>query len=122
MPLVILISKYSTYSLLLSIIVFLLVGDPNNLISTKGTMGDQQQPQGMSIGDSLKLPPGFRFHPRDEEIITFYLTPKVFQRGFTCIAIGEVDLNRTEPWELPGTYTLCTNAPWLVHGIMDASL
>ena len=85
-------------------------------------MGDQQQPQGMSIGDSLKLPPGFRFHPRDEEIINFYLTPKVFRMGFTCIAIGEVDLNRTEPWELPGTYTLCTNAPWLVHGIMDASL
>jgi len=85
-------------------------------------MGDQQQPQGMSISDSLKLPPGFRFHPRDEEIINFYLTPKVFQRGFTCIAIGEVNLNRTEPWELPGTYTLCTNAPWLVHGIMDASL
>ncbi|OEL20016.1 NAC domain-containing protein 79 [Dichanthelium oligosanthes] len=66
-------------------------------------MGDQQQQQqGMSVGDSLELPPGFRFHPRDEEIITFYLMPKVLQRGFTCAAIGEADLNKTEPWELPG--------------------
>ncbi|XP_022679478.1 protein CUP-SHAPED COTYLEDON 1 [Setaria italica] len=55
-----------------------------------------QQPDG-----NLELPPGFRFHPSDEEIITFYLTPKVLQRSFTCVAIGEVNLNRTEPWELP---------------------
>ncbi|OEL14884.1 NAC domain-containing protein 100 [Dichanthelium oligosanthes] len=56
----------------------------------------------MSGGGDLKLPPGFRFYPSDEEIITFYLMPKVHQRNFTCAAIGEADLNRTEPWELPG--------------------
>ncbi|CAN6210519.1 unnamed protein product [Urochloa humidicola] len=71
----------------------------------KRTMGDEhrhQQQEGMSSVDgNLNLPPGFRFHPSDEEIITFYLTPKVLQSGFTCIAIGEVNLNRTEPWELP---------------------
>ncbi|XP_034593078.1 NAC domain-containing protein 20 [Setaria viridis] len=64
------------------------------------TMGDhQKQPQRMS-DDILELPPGFRFNPRDEEIITFYLMPKVHHRNFTCIAIGEVDINKTEPWEL----------------------
>nr|CAB3476611.1 unnamed protein product [Digitaria exilis] len=62
----------------------------------------QQQMQGMSVGGDLKLPPGFRFHPSDEEIITFYLTPKVHKKSFTCTFIGEVDLNMTEPWELPG--------------------
>ncbi|CAN6217425.1 unnamed protein product [Urochloa humidicola] len=61
----------------------------------------QQPDQGMIVHGNLNLPPGFRFHPSDEEIITFYLTPKVLQSGFTCIAIGEVNLNRTEPWELP---------------------
>ncbi|CAM0879418.1 unnamed protein product [Alopecurus aequalis] len=50
----------------------------------------------------LELPPGFRFHPTDEEIIIFYLTPKVLDRTFVATAIGEVDLNKCEPWELPG--------------------
>ncbi|KAJ1283012.1 hypothetical protein BS78_03G095000 [Paspalum vaginatum] len=71
-------------------------------------MGDHQQ-QGT---DSLNLPPGFRFHPRDEEIITFYLTPKVLQRGFTCAAIGEVDLNKTEPWDLPEKAKMMGQKEW----------
>ncbi|GJW43252.1 no apical meristem protein [Tanacetum coccineum] len=47
------------------------------------------------------LPPGFRFHPTDEEIVTHYLTPKVVNRRFSASAIGEVDLNKCEPWDLP---------------------
>ncbi|OWM81160.1 hypothetical protein CDL15_Pgr007191 [Punica granatum] len=47
------------------------------------------------------LPPGFRFHPTDEELITFYLASKVFNGSFCGIQIAEVDLNRCEPWELP---------------------
>uniref|UniRef100_A0A9I9DEY4 NAC domain-containing protein n=1 Tax=Cucumis melo TaxID=3656 RepID=A0A9I9DEY4_CUCME len=47
------------------------------------------------------LPPGFRFHPTDEELITFYLASKVFKGSFCGVEIAEVDLNRCEPWELP---------------------
>ncbi|OVA01090.1 NAC domain [Macleaya cordata] len=47
------------------------------------------------------LPPGFRFHPTDEELITFYLASKVFNGNFCGVEIAEVDLNRCEPWELP---------------------
>ncbi|XVE56300.1 hypothetical protein DITRI_Ditri03aG0227600 [Diplodiscus trichospermus] len=47
------------------------------------------------------LPPGFRFHPTDEELITFYLASKVFNGSFCGVEIAEVDLNRCEPWELP---------------------
>jgi len=50
------------------------------------------------------LPPGFRFHPTDEELITFYLASKVFNGSFCGVDIAEVDLNRCEPWELPGTH------------------
>jgi No apical meristem (NAM) protein len=50
------------------------------------------------------LPPGFRFHPTDEELITFYLASKVFHGGFSGVEIVEVDLNRIEPWELPGNH------------------
>uniref|UniRef100_A0A1D1ZE85 NAC domain-containing protein 100 n=1 Tax=Anthurium amnicola TaxID=1678845 RepID=A0A1D1ZE85_9ARAE len=50
---------------------------------------------------SLVLPPGFRFHPTDEEIITHYLAVKAKNKSFTPRAIGEVDLNKCEPWDLP---------------------
>ncbi|CAI0434782.1 unnamed protein product [Linum tenue] len=49
------------------------------------------------------LPPGFRFHPTDEELITFYLASKVFHGSFCGVQIAEIDLNRCEPWDLPGT-------------------
>lgn len=51
--------------------------------------------------DLIDLPPGFRFHPTDEEIITHYLTEKVMNSCFSACAIGEVDLNKSEPWDLP---------------------
>jgi hypothetical protein len=50
----------------------------------------------------LDLPPGFRFHPTDEEIISHYLTPKALDQRFSSGVIGEVDLNKCEPWHLPG--------------------
>lgn len=53
------------------------------------------------------LPPGFRFHPTDEELITFYLASKVFNGSFCGVEIAEVDLNRCEPWELPGMPRVC---------------
>ncbi|KAG8057260.1 hypothetical protein GUJ93_ZPchr0002g22935 [Zizania palustris] len=47
------------------------------------------------------LPPGFRFHPTDEELITYYLRHKIADGSFTARAIAEVDLNKCEPWDLP---------------------
>lgn len=51
--------------------------------------------------DSL-LPPGFRFHPTDEELITYYLCQKISDSTFTSKAVVDVDLNKCEPWDLPG--------------------
>ncbi|GLU12399.1 hypothetical protein SLE2022_290840 [Rubroshorea leprosula] len=51
--------------------------------------------------EQMDLPPGFRFHPTDEELITHYLYKKVLDINFAARAIGEVDLNKSEPWELP---------------------
>ncbi|KAG6473090.1 NAC domain-containing protein 79-like [Zingiber officinale] len=47
------------------------------------------------------LPPGFRFQPTDEELITHYLAHKVADAAFHSHVIGEVDLNKCEPWDLP---------------------
>ncbi|KAL2898512.1 hypothetical protein RDABS01_040294 [Bienertia sinuspersici] len=51
--------------------------------------------------EQMELPPGFRFHPTDEELITHYLSEKVLDTNFKTIAIGEADLNKVEPWDLP---------------------
>ncbi|KAK1352405.1 NAC domain-containing protein [Heracleum sosnowskyi] len=51
--------------------------------------------------EQMDLPPGFRFHPTDEELITHYLSPKFHDKSFSAAAIAEVDLNNVEPWELP---------------------
>nr|GMD07664.1 NAC domain-containing protein 100-like [Ipomoea batatas] len=53
------------------------------------------------VGDQMELPPGFRFHPTDEELITHYLSNKVLDSTFSAIAIAEVDMNKVEPWDLP---------------------
>ncbi|PSS35135.1 NAC domain-containing protein [Actinidia chinensis var. chinensis] len=51
--------------------------------------------------EEIKLPPGFRFHPTDEELITHYLSEKVLNTSFNARIVGEVDLNKVEPWDLP---------------------
>ncbi|CAA7033934.1 unnamed protein product [Microthlaspi erraticum] len=45
------------------------------------------------------LPPGFRFHPSDEELVSYYLKKKVLGKP-CCDAIVEIDINKHEPWEL----------------------
>ncbi|XP_074579052.1 NAC domain-containing protein 53-like [Curcuma longa] len=48
------------------------------------------------------LAPGFRFHPTDEELVSYYLRRRVCGRALRVDAIAEVDLYKCEPWELPG--------------------
>ncbi|KAL5215706.1 hypothetical protein ABZP36_007107 [Zizania latifolia] len=50
---------------------------------------------------AMDLPPGFRFHPTDEELISHYLAKKVADARFAALAVGEADLNKCEPWDLP---------------------
>ncbi|GMN40945.1 hypothetical protein TIFTF001_010162 [Ficus carica] len=46
------------------------------------------------------VPPGFRFHPTDEELVDYYLRKKVNSRRFDLDVIKEVDLYKIEPWDL----------------------
>lgn len=47
------------------------------------------------------LPPGFRFHPTDVELIKYYLKRKVMGRKLQFEAIAEVDIYKYAPWDLP---------------------
>lgn len=49
------------------------------------------------------VPPGFRFHPTDEELVDYYLRKKVTSRKFDLDVIKDVDLYKIEPWDLQGT-------------------
>ncbi|XP_027349045.1 NAC domain-containing protein 83 isoform X2 [Abrus precatorius] len=50
----------------------------------------------------LRLPPGFRFHPTDEELVVQYLKRKVFSFPLPASIIPEVDVCKSDPWDLPG--------------------
>jgi hypothetical protein len=52
----------------------------------------------------LRLPPGFRFHPTDEELVAYYLKRKISGRHIEFDVIGVVDLYKCEPWDLPGMF------------------
>ncbi|KAJ6340197.1 hypothetical protein OIU77_008036 [Salix suchowensis] len=64
------------------------------------------------------LPPGFRFHPTDEELITCYLTRKVSDIRFTSKAVVDVDLNKCEPWDLPGKASM-GEKEWYFFSLRD---
>lgn len=49
----------------------------------------------------LNLPPGFRFHPTDEELVVHYLCKKATYQRLPVPIIAEVDLYKHDPWELP---------------------
>ncbi|PKU85229.1 NAC domain-containing protein 100 [Dendrobium catenatum] len=49
----------------------------------------------------MELPPCFRLHPTDEELITHYLSNKLLNSSFDAKAIAQVELNKCEPWDLP---------------------
>ncbi|CAA7405179.1 unnamed protein product [Spirodela intermedia] len=51
---------------------------------------------------AVRLPPGFRFHPTDEELVVEYLKRKVFSAPLPASVIPEIQLSRFDPWDLPG--------------------
>ncbi|KAJ4847796.1 hypothetical protein Tsubulata_009922 [Turnera subulata] len=73
-----------------------LVGGFTTMESTDSSSGSQQQPN---------LPPGFRFHPTDEELVVHYLKKKAASAPLPVAIIAEVDLYKFDPWELPAKAT-----------------
>ncbi|XP_065046031.1 NAC domain-containing protein 7-like [Musa acuminata AAA Group] len=75
-----------------------------------GSYGRQQEEkpiQVISTGDTSTMnddiscvPPGFRFHPTDEELVGYYLRKKVAARKIDLDVIKDVDLYKIEPWDL----------------------
>ncbi|XP_020588817.1 NAC domain-containing protein 16-like isoform X2 [Phalaenopsis equestris] len=60
-----------------------------------------KQPPPQPVEASTQLAPGFRFHPTDEELVSYYLKRKVSGKPIRVDAISEIDLYKAEPWDLP---------------------
>ncbi|KAL3504216.1 hypothetical protein ACH5RR_034057 [Cinchona calisaya] len=54
------------------------------------------------MSSDLQLPPGFRFHPTDEELVMHYLCRKCASQSISVPIIAEIDLYKYDPWDLPG--------------------
>ena len=59
----------------------------------------------LSINGQSQVPPGFRFHPTEEELLHHYLRKKVAFERIDLDVIREVDLNKLEPWDIQGIHT-----------------
>ncbi|TVU08536.1 hypothetical protein EJB05_41944 [Eragrostis curvula] len=71
-----------------------------------------------------RLPPGFRFHPRDDELVLDYLAKKLHGGGvsvasiYGCPTMIDVDLNKCEPWDLPGIACI-GGKEWYFYSLRD---
>ncbi|XP_020573837.1 NAC domain-containing protein 43-like [Phalaenopsis equestris] len=54
----------------------------------------------ISINGLSKVPPCFRFHPTEEELLAYYLKKKVASENIDLNVIHEIDLNKLEPWDI----------------------
>ncbi|KAI5009009.1 hypothetical protein ZWY2020_010057 [Hordeum vulgare] len=52
-------------------------------------------------GEATSLPPGFRFHPTDEELILHYLRNRAADAPCPVPIIANVDIYKFDPWDLP---------------------
>ena len=50
----------------------------------------------------LRLPPGFRFHPTDEELVVQYLRRKALSFPLPASIIPDIDISKFTPRDLPG--------------------
>ncbi|KAK7271303.1 hypothetical protein RJT34_27084 [Clitoria ternatea] len=50
--------------------------------------------------DDVPLP-GFRFHPTDEELVSFYLRRKLDKKPISIDLIKQIDIYKFDPWDLP---------------------
>ncbi|KAK6149521.1 hypothetical protein DH2020_017046 [Rehmannia glutinosa] len=51
--------------------------------------------------DDVVQLPGFRFHPTDEELVSFYLRRKIEKKPIRIELIKQADIYKYDPWDLP---------------------
>ncbi|XP_044985071.1 transcription factor JUNGBRUNNEN 1-like [Hordeum vulgare subsp. vulgare] len=70
-----------------------------------GGAGDEEEEEDVVL-------PGYRFHPTDEELVTFYLRRKVARKSLRIEVIREMDIYKHDPWDLPKASTVGGEKEW----------
>nr|VDC72946.1 unnamed protein product [Brassica rapa] len=70
------------------------------VVSSPPTATATATARGTATVAATSLAPGFRFHPTDEELVSYYLKRKVMGKPVRFDAIGDVDIYKHEPWDL----------------------
>ncbi|XWS21903.1 hypothetical protein CRYUN_Cryun30bG0095800 [Craigia yunnanensis] len=52
------------------------------------------------------VPPGFRFHPTEEELVGYYLRRKINSLKIDLDVIMDIDLYKMEPWDIQASCKL----------------
>ncbi|KAJ8557547.1 hypothetical protein K7X08_003172 [Anisodus acutangulus] len=72
------------------------------------------------VAPPTSLAPGFRFHPTDEELVRYYLRRKACAKPFRFQAVSEIDVYKSEPWELAEYSSLKTrDLEWYFFSPVD---
>ncbi|XP_034679654.1 transcription factor JUNGBRUNNEN 1-like [Vitis riparia] len=68
----------------------------------------------MSSVDTVKDDdlPGFRFHPTDEELVSFYLRRKIEKQLISLEFIKQIDIYKYDPWDLAKNNNTVTDNEW----------
>ena len=72
-------------------------------LEMKGSDHGEGAEEVVLVGDEEEedMLPGFRFHPTDEELVTFYLRRKVAGKRLSIEIIKDFDIYKHDPWDLP---------------------
>ncbi|KAJ0968640.1 hypothetical protein J5N97_025557 [Dioscorea zingiberensis] len=54
----------------------------------------------ITVNGHSRVPPGFRFHPTEDELLNYYLKKKVASQKIDLDVIPDIDLNKLEPWDI----------------------
>ncbi|KAK7410931.1 hypothetical protein VNO78_02167 [Psophocarpus tetragonolobus] len=73
----------------------------NHRIFSPKEYNTQQREEQTRMKGEIELPPGFRFHPTDEELVNHYLCKKCAGQPISVPIVKEVDLYKFDPWQLP---------------------
>ncbi|KAK9674581.1 hypothetical protein RND81_12G242200 [Saponaria officinalis] len=77
-------------------------------------------PPSAATATATSLAPGFRFHPTDQELVSYYLKRKVCGKPIRFDAISETDIYKSEPWDLPALSKLKSrDNEWYFFGVQD---
>nr|GLL23380.1 NAC domain-containing protein 78-like isoform X1 [Ipomoea trifida] len=77
-------------------------------------------PPKRTLAPPTSLAPGFRFHPTDEELVRYYLRRRACGKPFRFQAVSEIDVYKSEPWELAEySYLKTRDLEWYFFSPVD---